>query len=220
MSRVIIPHAARRAVLLAATGAALFLTACGGGGGLFSGSSSKLSIASSVENSILQPAFSTAVYTATDRTGADIYLTDLPPEAFAAADGQPAILRGGYAGTILHLRVFLIPKAGKTPIDYNATNTTITAVVLTGDAHGQYGGGGFLLPSGKPLDNRFGGAIRQGTVQFVAGTPGFADRIGFGELSGNVSAALDDDTAAVIAGVMARLAAERTVTAPAPTPAK
>lgn len=189
------------------------LASCGSVGRIFSGGQSAIGITSNTQAARFQPSFTTVVYSATDQTNADIYLTDLPDEAFTMTNGQPALLTGGYSGTLMHIGVFLIPKAGQTPIDYNATNTTITTIVINGQSHGQYGGGGFLLPSGTPGDATFGGPIRHATMQYIAGTGDFSDRIGFGELEGRVSARHDNDKAAIIAGAMSRLAASRTASA-------
>jgi hypothetical protein len=81
-----------------------------------------------------------AVYAAQDRNTADLYLTDLPMERLSAEDDTLA----GLSGTIVHVSIFLVPTAGRTPIDVTAVNASIRQVVIADGVVGVYSGGGFV----------------------------------------------------------------------------
>lgn len=167
----------------AALGCLAFLAALTG-----CGSPSRLRIES--RDAIVQPEIHSAVYRATDLNTADLYLSDVPENvlverlAVGLDDPSPA--------NIIHVHLFLTPKAGRTPIDFTAANISVTHVVLTGGSMGVYGGGGFLLPSGSVGDATYGGTIREATLRLVESRPGFADRLGPSELGGKVAARRDD----------------------------
>lgn len=167
-----------------------------------------------------------AVYDYTDANTFDIYLTDLPPEAVrrlhdaGGGDGgsvEREPLEGG--GQIVHLHVFLWPEAGRSPIDFDASNATITHAVIVPAATqpdravGEgvaapsappsvspsmprvaiYSGGGFLLPGGvfaEPGDPWLAGRLRGGTVRFRVASPGASDALGGGAYDLRVRARL------------------------------
>lgn len=189
--------------------AALLLPALFGGCAGGSGStSSKLGLVSRETGNALSPRFTTVVYTSTDRNTADIYLTDLPAEAFA--DNASPLNVPGPAGVIARVHVFLIPKAGKTPISYDATNATLSWLVLTGDSFGVYSGGGFMLTSRKPGKSSFGGPIKDATLQLITSSPGFVDQLGHAVFTGSLSARRDDELAGRIRDTMSRIVATGT----------
>lgn len=112
-------------------------------------------------------------YRALDSNTADIYLTDLPAEAFQeGADWRK------YTGSLVHLHIFIRPTPGATPIATTASNTTVRQLVLVNGAMGLYGGGGFLYPSGTLGEGAIGGSMEEATLRPLAATPGFADRLG------------------------------------------
>lgn len=172
---------------------ALACVSCGGG-------TSALRLQS--EQGTIEPVIRTAVYRRADANTADIYLSDIPPEAIVE---RLAAGRGGEAGTVIHLHIFLAPKAGRTPIDFTASNTTATCVILTGGPIGVYGGGGFLLPSARIGDGRFTGRIRDATLRLVESDAGFDDRLGLPWLSGTINARRDDPLASLISQHLTRL---------------
>ena len=164
------------------------LTGCGA---LAPSKSSKLSFEATSKPARLQPHFTTHVFVSDDINFAHIYLTDIENLGTPEARGE------GMTGNILHIHMFLYPKAGKTPIDFTASNATITHVVLADGAYGIYAGGGFFLPSGKPK-SKLAGRIAEATLRPIAATSGFEDLLGWNELTGNVGATRDDDRAAEI----------------------
>ncbi|MDX2114708.1 MAG: hypothetical protein SFZ24_03685 [Planctomycetota bacterium] len=144
---------------------------------------------------LLEPTIQTAVYRFSDENTADLYLSDLPEDVLLAR------LRAGPAGppaSVVHIHMFLYPKAGRTPIDFTASNVSINYVVLTGSAVGVYGGGGFLLPGAYLGESELTGEIQSATLRLTHAQPGFEDRLGLPELYSEVSARMDDQLASDI----------------------
>jgi hypothetical protein len=140
-----------------------------------------------------------AVYAAQDRNTADLYLTDLPMERLSAEDDTLA----GLSGTIVHVSIFLVPTAGRTPIDVTAVNASIRQVVIADGVVGVYSGGGFVDVEEIEAEG-LEGQIRRATIRLTRQSNGFADALGPSELSGNFNAKLDVARSRVLS---ARLAA-------------
>jgi len=125
---------------------------------------------------ILEPLFITSVYRKIDVNTADIYLSDLPVDQVArrlarSAEGEP-----GAAGVVVHIHLFLMPKAGRTPIEYTASNVSITQLVLTGASTGVYSGGGFFLPSSEVGSRWLEGRIKGASLRLSRQQGNFLDR--------------------------------------------
>jgi len=122
----------------------------------------------------------------------DIYATDLPIEAGGS-------LPPDASGHLLHLHLFLVPTGGKTPIDPEASSASVRWIILAGGEVGIYGGGGLVVPE----TGMFGGGttyeIRQATLELLASTPGFNDRLGPSRLSGTLSPPVDRELTGTIA---------------------
>jgi hypothetical protein len=156
----------------------------------------------------ISPTFGTAVYRFIDENTADVYLTDIPLARLA--DESDTL--SDVTGSIVHVHVFLTPKAGRTPIDQTATNATVRHVIFAGGsdvgnaapAQGIYSGAGFVLTStiGKTSLN---GSIREVSARLSAGSPAFADALGPSMIRGSFSAALDDPASRTIAARVASL---------------
>lgn len=146
--------------------------------------------------SALVPRVVSSGYTATDRSTADLYFSDIP-----LGDLNQAESFNDLVGTIVRVRMFLVPKPGKTPIEPTASTATIQAAVLSRGEIGLYGGGAFMLPSGEPGDRSFGGSIRGGSVRLLSATPGFADLLGASRFTAGVSTPHDQAAAAILANV-------------------
>lgn len=142
---------------------------------------------------VLAPAMPVVAYSARDPNTADLYLTNLTPDQL-----DPATDLADLDGHIVHIHMFVAPRAGKTPIDQTACSVTIRHAVLARGAIGMYGGGGFLLPSGKAGDETFGGSIRSATLRLLGSTPGFRDPLGAVEFDASVRAPLDEPLARLI----------------------
>lgn len=127
-----------------------------------------------------------AAYSSTDENSAELYFTDLAPgDLLAQAD-----LKNTW-GQFIHIRHYLQPKAGETPIDSEANSIIIRHIVIADGQIGLYGGGGFMFDSGKPGDSSFGGSIPRASMKLLAHTPGFVDRIGLSHFGGSLSAKQD-----------------------------
>ncbi len=135
-----------------------------------------------------------------DASTADLYFTDLSDESLSLGAELADV-----SGTIVHIHLFAIPKAGKTPIDRTASTATVRTLVVAQGHIGVYGGGGFMMPSGKPGGRSFGGSIAAASIRLTGTTPGFEDRIGAGEFSASVAAPLDDATARRVAARLEEL---------------
>jgi hypothetical protein len=138
----------------------------------------------------------TGVYAPIDEQSADIYLTDLPLARLADPNDR---LRD-VTGMVVHIHMFLVPRAGKTPVDATASNAAVRVFVLAEGAVGVFGGGGFLMPSGTPGDETLSGSIGEASLRLLRRTPDFADRLGPSILAGGIGAKLDEEASRVLAG--------------------
>lgn len=167
----------------------------------FSGPSN-LEFVSNTSGAAVSPLMPVRVYRSDDPNVADIYLTDLPELADPAVPSD-ALTRA--TGHIVHIHMFIVPKAGKTPIAYTAANTTITHIILADGAMGVYRGAGFLLPKGRPGGSSFGGKMSRATLRPTAATSGFADLLEWNEARGTISAVRDDEAARTLDARVATL---------------
>lgn len=151
----------------------------------------------------LAPDAVTRVYAAGDRNTADVILSDIPLEQLASLGGSIE----GVTGSVLHLHMFLTPRAGRTPIEFSASNCTATLIVVADGQAGFYRGGGFMLPSDSPGEKSFSARVAQVTLRPGVATAGFEDLLGHAELSGRVSARRDDAAAERIVAWMATASA-------------
>lgn len=196
-----------RPVLLAAAAIAL----CGATGGCstvarLSGNSNALTIESTDASRSFSPSFTTAVYLPVDPQTAEVYLTDLPLERLRDSKDTLADV----SGNIVHLHLFLVPKAGDTPIDRTACNITMRHLVLAGSpgesgthmhTHliaGLYSGGGFVLPSGTIGDDSIAGSITGSSHRLVKSSAMFNDALGSGAITGRFDATRDDEVSRAI----------------------
>jgi len=135
----------------------------------------------------------TRYYDSKDNNSVEFFLTDLPDEVW---------LKGADVtdmnGVIVHVLMFLQPKAGRTPIEDTASTATVRVLILSNGELGVYGGGGFLVRSGSPGDRTVGGSISQGTVQLIRATPGFEDKLGPGYFGGSFGASRNPEQVAAI----------------------
>ncbi len=208
-----------RTIPLAAVVFAVLGTACSGGCAGGRGGASGYRLTSIQTRDTLSPSLSSGWFQAADENTADIYLTDLPPEALTS----PETLASAN-GHIVHIRMLLRPLAGRTPIESTALTAAVVHVVLAGGQVGVYQGGGFMQPSGSTSARTFGGSITGGSVQLGAATPGFVDRLGAAQLTTGFRAEKDADRVREIRGALAWALSiaprvEQPVIAPPPDPA-
>ena len=149
----------------------------------------------SFENgAVLSPTVNASGYTAPDSSTADMSLSDIPIRDLSQAESFDDL-----TGTIVRVRMFVAPKPGKTPIEPTASTATVQAAVFAGGEVGIYGGGAFMLPSGKPGDRSFGGSVRGGSVRLLSSTPGFQDRLGASSFTAGMNTPNDEAAAAILA---------------------
>lgn len=161
--------------------------------------SGRLEIVSADQGSVIVPGTTTAVYRSSDPNTADLYLSDLEPEVLvrrlSSPPGSGSTASSGVSGSVLHVRMFLNPKAGRTPIDFTASNASVRYIVFADDAVGVYTGGAFLLPSDGPGEASFAGRLGGGNLRLLASEGPFVDLLGAAEIRGRVGATLDEDLA-------------------------
>lgn len=136
---------------------------------------------------MLSPRLEHAWFTAPDENTADIYLTDLPSEVLGSGEAL-----AGATGNLVHIRMLVRPKAGRTPIEPTALTAAIVHVVLAGGEIGVYHGGGFMWPSGSTQDRTFGGSINGATMGLGGATEHFVDLLGPSRMSGGFRAVRDE----------------------------
>lgn len=187
----------RTAVLIAMCSGAACLPGCSSMGG---GGSPRAS-STSPEGGSLSLDLPTRCFTARDGNWADFYLTDLPAEVFhQGADATSA------RGTILHVHMFLNPKAGRTPLSTSASTCIVRVLVIADGQIGVYGGGGFMSRGGGVDEPNLTARLRAGTLELTRATPGFADALGQSVVSGTFSCPRDDREALLISRAMTALA--------------
>jgi len=104
--------------------------------------------------------------------------------------------------------MFLVPRAGRTPIATTAVTATVRCMVVANGQVGVYGGGGFFNKSGTAGDDTFGGAVNQASLYLLHASPSFNDLMGPCEYSGSFMARKDDVSAAALARMMRVLMAQ------------
>ncbi len=138
----------------------------------------------SVQESVVDAAaLPVAVYATPDGNTADIYLTNL---------SQPQLDPGGSlegaSGRLIHLHLFLTPKAGSTPIATSACSVTVRHIVIADGEVGIYAGGGFLAPRTRVGAEEFISEVNGATLRLTGKTGGFQDALGPATFEATVAA--------------------------------
>ncbi len=141
----------------------------------------------SVENgATLRPAIILAAFVSSDASTADVFLTDLSRDDLDAGVDIRTI-----TGQITHIRLFLVPRPGSTPIESTASTMTLRHAVLARGEMGVFAGGGFMDPDTDLGSGEFRSGVSGATLTLSGATPGFADRLGASRLSGTIVAPRD-----------------------------
>jgi len=90
------------------------------------------------------------------------------------------------------IRMLWMPRAGRTPIDANATNATVHYLIFDGDDVGVYGGAGYLYPGRKPGRAKLKAGLWQANVSISDASEGFEDKLGTAMIEGRFTAERDD----------------------------
>jgi len=131
------------------------------------------------EGGELSGAFDTAMYSFDNPNNITIVMIDGDPDS-------PRM--------VVTARMLWRPRAGRTPIDPNATNTTVRYIVFSGDEQvGIYGGAGYLFPGRVPGGEGLSASIWHADLRLTDRTAGFADLLGPSLLTGKLTVRRDDD---------------------------
>lgn len=127
--------------------------------------------------------------------GTGTYSQELANTSFVLSDlSLDELGEGGeLEGHLLHVNLLWIPKAGKTAVDPESTNTSIRLVIFSGREIGIYGGGGFAWPQGEPGDSEFGIDLVGSSLSLVASTRGFVDLLSPAQITGRLHSTLHED---------------------------
>ena len=120
----------------------------------------------------------------TKSTETSIFLTDVPLEKLLVGDVEQ--------GSIVHLDLLWIPKAGETPMDSSATNIGIRFIVIANGEVGVYGGAGFALPHGRTDGPKLTLTLRDASLTLMESTDGFVDLLSPARLTGRLTASVDE----------------------------
>jgi hypothetical protein len=180
------------------------LTGCAGIGLSGSGSPGSGQVVSEAESTRLELRLPDRAAVVQDRNTADVYLTDLSPatlDRITAGDLGPEV-----SGTLLHIRIFLNPKPGRTPIADTAASATARLIVVARGQVGVYDAAGFLMPGNSLRKGYASGTLRNAPTRLSRATPGFTDLLGSARMEVGFGARANDETADRIASAIRTLA--------------
>ena len=183
--------------------AAIMLAAAMPGCSSWKRSGAELEAKSEATGRVLKPTFRTAVYRYIDPSTADIFLSDLPLDRLMDPNDELADV----SGNIVHFYMFIVPQAGKTPIDATACNITVRHAVYSEGAMGIYAGAGFADIE-APGKSRILGDLLGATLRLAEAGPGFNDPLGPSRMVGSFKADMDEQAALAIGDRLANLAAK------------
>jgi hypothetical protein len=100
--------------------------------------------------------------------------------------------KAGEPAQAVHLQMHWSPRAGRTPIDENATNAVVHYIVFAGDSAGVYSGAGFLFPQTEPGTKSLAGEVRNASLRLQDSGESFEDPLGLAIASGSFRATRND----------------------------
>ncbi len=180
------------------------LTGCAGIGLTGSGAPGSGQVVSEARSTRLELRLPERAAVVQDRNTADVYLTDLSPatlDRIGAGDLGPEV-----SGTLLHIRIFLNPKPGRTPIEDTAASATARLIVVARGQVGVYDAAGFLMPGNSLRKGHASGTLRNAPTRLSRATPGFTDLLGSARMEVGFGARADDEAADRIARAIRTLA--------------
>jgi len=127
----------------------------------------------------LQGGFGTGIYSLDDKNNLTAVLFDGPQE-----NPTQAVV----------IRMFWKPRAGRTPIDSNATNATIHYIIFTGEGNrvtGIYSGAGYVYPNSKTGEDPLAAGVWQASLRLADKSETFQDRLGQAMVKGKFTARRD-----------------------------
>lgn len=181
-----------------------------GGCGSIGGGSPRLVSAGSL-GGVLNADLPTRFYTSTDRNTGDFYLTNLPDSLWKAGADPSAM-----EGVIVHVHMFMSPKAGRTPIATTANSCTVRVLVLSQGQLGMFGGGGYLTKSGTSGLPTLGASVADSSLRLMRATPGFSDALGPSVFTGSFTCPRDEAQARLMSRAIGSLLTATTPVTPEP----
>lgn len=149
------------------------------------------------EPAVLSPDLPVRAYISLDKREADIYLTDLTDEQLTRFFDDDASW-ATFEAQIIHVRMFIQPRAGRTPIEPTAISATVRYAIMSKGEIGVYAGAGFCLPRLDPGGGSFAASLSGADVRLSRATPGFNDPLGPATLSVDFNAPEDPELAATL----------------------
>jgi hypothetical protein len=199
-------HLPARGTWLVAAGLAWALVAAGCGGSGFGGGSGGATLVGVSHGDRLPAQLTTRVYSTSQESVADVYASDLPARVW---------MEGGdisdLTGSLIHIHLFVRPKAGRTPIASTACSASVRWLVVSGGEVGVYGGGGFATLSGSPGEERLSISLRGASLRLLHSTPGFRDALGPSTLKTSLGVSLDADQAGAMRRAVTALSAQANI---------
>ncbi len=136
-----------------------------------------------IEPVVLPGYYTTAVYAHEPEGDTRFLLTDIPLKD---------LLSGNVInGQAMHIELLWTPRAGKTPMDADATNISIRHIIVSDGEVGLYGGAGFALLSGQPGCQTLKLSVRDASTRLIESTDNFNDLLSPAQLTGSFAAKLD-----------------------------
>jgi hypothetical protein len=135
-----------------------------------------LTITSTVDGSALVSDFDFAVYQYRGRNAVDVVMVK-------GTDDAPQQL--------VHVRMYWVARAARTPTSVRATNTTISYVIFEGDQAGVYGGGGMLFPSRTATGGTFSARLENAALRLMDASGEFAGDLKLADAAGSFRATYD-----------------------------
>ncbi|MEM7630318.1 MAG: hypothetical protein AAF356_13010 [Planctomycetota bacterium] len=152
---------------------------------------------SMTEPVLLSPSLPVRAYVALDKREADVYLTDLSDDQLTRFFDDDASW-ATFEGQIVHVRMFIQPRAGRTPIEPTAISATVRYAIMSNGSIGVYAGAGFCLPRSDPGGNSFAASLTGADVRLARATPDFVDLLGPARLSVDFNAPNNPELAATL----------------------
>ena len=136
---------------------------------------------------ILSPHWKVVAARITDTNNVDIFMSDRALNELEKTDFSKI----NKDIEICHVRMFIAPRAGHTPIQSTACNTIINFIILTPGAAGEYSGAGFMIPELSSDYRHFRGSLIDGRTNLIRKTGTFQDLLGTGSPEGTIEAVND-----------------------------
>ena len=110
---------------------------------------------------------------------------------------------------VLHLQMFFVPEAGRTPMDEHATNTAVRYVVFTETGVGVYGGAGLMTPGFQFNSSMLNATLRNANLRLLDASTDYEPTLVLPWADGTIRATRDDARTMALLQQVQRKLAER-----------